>query len=118
MKMKILGLITFLIAFGTGLIASPIRFASIGIGHGIVIDGGGFYWIHTYESIFFVSLSHEGEQYETREKAISVFQTRLINANSESVLSQKVLEQTKERAIIHFERKDRMYGYCIFRIDG
>lgn len=73
MKKHLLGITILFVAFTLGLITSPVRFDCTGMGHGIVIDGGGFFWFHGFESIYFVRLSHEGEQYETTEKTKEVF---------------------------------------------
>lgn len=98
------------------MILSPIRFDGTARGHGFVKDGG-FYWIHGFKSMYFVSLSHEGEQYETRDKAKEVFANRLEKPGIEEIIKQKVLEQNETRAVIHFHRNDELEGFCIFKVE-
>lgn len=117
MKRHLSRFIFFLFAFATGLILSPIHFKGTAIGHGIVKDGGDFYWIRGFKSMYFIGLSHEGEQYESTNKAKKILVKRLVKVESEDVKSQEVLEQNDTRAIIHFERKDKSQGYCIFRVE-
>lgn len=117
MKRHLLGIIFLIVAFSFGLIMSPIRFDGTAMGHGYVKDGDGSYWIHGFKSMYFVGLSDEGEQYETAEKTKEIFERRLIKAESEEILSQKVLEKSEMRAIIQFQTKDNLQGYCIYRIE-
>jgi len=118
MKRHLLGILITLVAFSLGLFASPIRFDCVGMGHGDVDDNGvGSYWIHSYKSMYFVSLSHEGENYRTSERARAVFEKRAAKPESEEIVEQSILEQTEDRIIISVQTKNNLQGYCVIKTE-
>ncbi len=107
-----------LVAFAFGLVLSPIRFDAIGMGHGDVDDNGvGSYWIHSYESMYFVKLSNEGENYKTSEKAKEIFEKRIAKPTSEEIVEQTLVEESKNRAIISVKTKRNLQGYCVLKLE-
>lgn len=118
MKKHFLKFLILIATFTLGLVLSPIRFDGTGMGHGMVDDNGiGSYWIHGYKSMYFVSLSNEGENFKTSERAIEVFKQRLQKPEVEEISHQEVLEPSETRAIIHFQRRDNLEGYCVLRVE-
>ena len=116
MTSRILRVSTFFVALAIGIGVSPIRFTSTEIAHGVVLDGGGFFWVHKYRSMYFVDLWHEGAGYETAEKAAAAFEADVGNPDPQIFLDTEILERTAERALIHVERRDGLQGYCILKV--
>lgn len=115
MKKHISGLLILLLTFTVGLLASPIRFDSLGTGHGATKDGGG-YWFAPYESTYFVKLIHEGENYNSSERAQEIFKARLAEPLTE-VVEQDILDLSEIRAVIFFKKRGNVQGYCSIRVE-
>ena len=118
MKRHFLGFSTFIIFFSVGLLCSPIRFELTMMAHGAVKDGGGFYWLYKYRSMYFIDLFNEGGKYESNEKAKEIMKNRVENPLSDEIVKQDILKQSEERIIIHFQTKDKLEGYCIFTVEN
>ena len=119
MKKHLLGILIALIAFLFGLFASPIRFDCVSMGHGNVDDNGiGSYWIHGYKSMYFIDVSHEGENYTTSERVKEVFEKRIVRPESKEIVGQTILEQIEYRVIVSLQTKSNLQGYCIIKTEG
>lgn len=117
MKKHFLGTLILVTTFAIGLALSPIRFNGTVMGHGMVDDNGiGSYWIHGYESMYFVKLSNEGENYKTVEKAREFFEKRIIKPSSEEISEQTLIQRSDNRAVIHLITKSKSQGYCVIRL--
>ena len=73
-------IVTLLFSFALGVLISPIRFSLDGIGHGRVLDGGGFFGIKCYTSTYFIKLWFSRSKYQSAEKANEVFATAVGSA--------------------------------------
>lgn len=118
MKKHLFGVLLLLLTFALGLVLSPISFSQTSNLCRAVTHDGDSKWVHGYRSTYLIRLFHEGEKYESKSRAKQVYKKRLIKAESEEIKYQEVLEQIDMRTVIHFERKDKLQGYCIFRVEN
>ena len=114
MKKHICRIFVLLLTFTVGFLASPIRFDSVGAGHGATKDGDG-YWFIPYKSTYFVKLLHEGENYNSSERAKEILDERINKPGLIEVENYSVLDFHSNRAIISFQTKNNLQGFCILR---
>lgn len=119
MKKHLLGFCVALLTFFASFYISPIRFNSLGVGHGATTDGADWCSFSIQDSTHFVQLYAGSCDYQTAEKA-----KESINKNTNEAV--EIIESVKEielqngrkihRAIIKLEKNDLRY-YCIIRSD-
>jgi hypothetical protein len=116
MKKHLLGILIFLLTFGTGFIFSPLRFSVFAVGSGY---HGGF---TSFESTDFVKLCLTREPYDSVQEADKAFEGHkmeyeeiAINGKHIDNIYRNVLISENNRILV-FNRAESGYeGYCSIR---